>query len=434
MRYFNNDTYKRLQMRRLLLMGLMCLTFGVAMGEVGTKSGGVSSSIKKNWYLQMGLDMTLQNPYGYDFSEVFPNGKTFGVNGAMGHWFTPEIGLRAKVNWENGIGLFRNNHATWLAPVDRPGVNMEKGGYMSVVGDVQLDIHNLLCGYRSDRRWNLQLFPRAGIVYNFGVAKGSPLVGIGIGNTYRISDKWLLYADMAYNGVSSGFSGVGTDVGSGSNGYMDFNIGVQYNIGESGFGGKGSDGYSFWNGWFLQAGLDMTLLNPYGKDFSESFTKGRSFGLNGAIGKWFSPEIAVRGRLNWENGFPLFENKKLEWMGHAKESASNMEDGGCLMMYMDVLLSVKHIFFGYEKGERWDMYLFPRAGLGRNISLKSLSPLVGAGIGTSYRINNRWSIYADTAYQGITSEFMGGLSTTGMSVSTGFNGIWDFNVGVQYEL
>ena len=51
---------------------------------------------------------------------------------------------------------------------------------------------------------------------------------------------------------------------------------------------------SFWKGWYLQAGLDMTLQNPYGFDFSETFPKGKTFGLDGAIGKWFSPEIGLR--------------------------------------------------------------------------------------------------------------------------------------------
>ena len=32
---------------------------------------------------------------------------------------------------------------------------------------------------------------------------------------------------------------------------------------------------SFWSNWYLQAGLDMTLLNPYGHDFSQVFPKVR---------------------------------------------------------------------------------------------------------------------------------------------------------------
>ena len=41
----------------------------------------------QDWFVQMGLDMTLQNPYGYDFSKVFPNGKSFGLDVAVGKWF-----------------------------------------------------------------------------------------------------------------------------------------------------------------------------------------------------------------------------------------------------------------------------------------------------------------------------------------------------------
>ena len=37
----------------------------------------VADGFWKNCFVQVGLDMTLQNPYGYDFSKVFPNGKSF---------------------------------------------------------------------------------------------------------------------------------------------------------------------------------------------------------------------------------------------------------------------------------------------------------------------------------------------------------------------
>lgn len=92
--------------------------------EAGT---GKKTTFWNNWFVQMGLDMTLQNPYGYNWSGVFPNGKSFGVDVAAGKWFTPAVGYRGKVNWENGIGLFRNDHANWLAPFNQPGVNMDKG-------------------------------------------------------------------------------------------------------------------------------------------------------------------------------------------------------------------------------------------------------------------------------------------------------------------
>ena len=71
--------------------------------ETPSKYSVATNSFWSNWYVQVGVDMSLQNPYGTDFTETFPNGKSFGVNLAVGKWFTPGIGTRLKVNWENGL-------------------------------------------------------------------------------------------------------------------------------------------------------------------------------------------------------------------------------------------------------------------------------------------------------------------------------------------
>ena len=86
----------------------------------------------------------------------------------------------------------QNDHANWLAPFDQPGVNREKGGYIALYGDVLLNLHNLFGPYRADRTWNLSLYPRIGVNYNFGVSKGALLAGIGLMNTYRLSPHWSI--------------------------------------------------------------------------------------------------------------------------------------------------------------------------------------------------------------------------------------------------
>ena len=110
-----------------------------------TENVVVSDGFWKNWFVQMGLDMTLQNPYGYDLSKVFPNGKSFGLELAVGKWFSHQVGVRGKFNWENALPLLKNGHANWLAPFNQPGVNRDKGGYIAVYGDVLLNMHNF-CG------------------------------------------------------------------------------------------------------------------------------------------------------------------------------------------------------------------------------------------------------------------------------------------------
>lgn len=203
--------------------------------------------------------------------------------------------------------------------------------------------------------------------------------------------------------------------------------------------------YSMREGWFVEAGLDMTVVNLYGDafPFSESFTKGRTHGLNAAFGKMFSPEIGLRFRANWENGLPLFRNKQLVWVGPDTvdedgnaTGSTNMDSGGSLFLYMDVLVSLPNLIGGYRPDRRWDVQLIPRAGLGGNLGLHSWSPLVGLGAGFSYKVSRRVKVYTDLNYSGITSEYFSEVpgAGTGMGVAAGFNGILSLHAGVQIAL
>ena len=392
-----------------------------------------------NWFVQFGADMTVQKPHGHAFKDALSKGTSFGVDVAVGKWFTREVALRGKLCWDNGI---IDSRAEWLAPFNQPGVNHDKGGFLSFVGDAMLDLHNVFGEYREDRMWNAQVFLRAGAVYNFGCDKGSPLIGLGLANQFRLSDKWGLYADVAYNGVSSGFTmdpSTATGIGSGSNMYFTLDMGVTYRLGDPKRHrfGKEISVNSFksggiWRNWFIQYGVDMTLYNPCEKSFKNVFPDGVIMGLYFAVGKWFSPLVGARGKINLENF--LIENKNLKWLPYDEDKhKSNYDGGGCLMAYCDVLLSAKHILMGYVEDEKWDMYAFGRMGLGKNRSIDSLSPVVGAGIGTTYRLGRHLSIYLDTAYQGITSEFFSGVSWSGATGGR-FNGIWDINLGLQVKI
>ena len=62
-------------MKKILI--ILC----VLMGHVCMKAQEqrpVTGTLWQNWFVQAGLDMSLQNPYQCNFSEVSPKGKTFG--------------------------------------------------------------------------------------------------------------------------------------------------------------------------------------------------------------------------------------------------------------------------------------------------------------------------------------------------------------------
>lgn len=391
----------------------------------------------ENWFVQMGLDMTLQNPYGYDFAKVFPNGKTFGLDVAVGKWFTHQVGVRGKFNWENKLPLLENGHANWLAPFYEPGENRRKGGYIVVYGDALLNMHNLFGAYRPERKWNTSLYPRIGINYNFGVSKGSLLAGIGLLNTYRISDRWSVYGDIAYIMTGSGFVGSeeveGTGTGSNSNGYLTFGIGAQVELGRAHHASHDTHVLTngFWDNWFVQAGVDMSLMNPYGCNFGKVIPKGMTFGLNGALGKWFTPEYGLRGRVQWENG--LIPNNSVEWVPPVEDPKQNYQKGGLATIAIDAMLNLTNVVSGYDPERKWHTTGYVRAGIITQFVEGSGSPLMGVGLEETYRLNEKWSLFGAAGYQVSTSEGMG-VSTTGMEVATGSNGFFDIDFGVRYDL
>ena len=473
----------------------------LALVPVGTRALGVfeageeprtvrTNGFWQDWFVQAGLDMTLQNPYGYDFSKVFPNGKTFGLDVAAGKWFSHQVGYRVKFNWENKLPLLKNDHANWLAPFDQPGVNRDKGGYIALYADALMNLHNLFGAYRADRTWNASLYPRIGVNYNFGVSKGALLAGVGVLNTYRLSDRWSLYGDIAYIMTGSGFVGSekveGTGTGSNSNGYLTIGIGAQVALGKThspvqtaqqgqsplceitnalvqttptppnsggeelaeneksyalvqttptppNLGGESAGVLTngIWDNWFVQVGLDMSLMNPYGCNFSKVIPKGMTFGLNGALGKWFTPEFALRARVQWENG--LIPNNGVEWLPPADDPKQNYKKGGLATIAFDAMLNLTNVAAGYDPERKWHTTGYVRAGIITQFVVGSASPLAGAGLEETYRLNDRLSLFGALGYQVSTSEGLG-YGTTGMDVAAGSNGFFDIDFGIRYDL
>ncbi|SEM54046.1 PAP2 superfamily protein [Prevotella sp. ne3005] len=424
-----------------------CWTMSVAAKAQVFEPGDEPRTVRtggfwEDWFVQAGLDMTLQNPYGYDFSKVFPNGKTFGLDLAVGKWFSHQVGFRGKFNWENKLPLLENEHANWLAPFDQPGVNREKGGYIAFYGDALFNLHNFFGTYRTDRKWNASLYPRIGVNYNFGVSKGSLLAGIGVLNTYRISDRWSVYGDIAYIMTGGGFVGkesrADTGTGSNSNGYLTIGLGAQIELGKVGSKELGTKAplnhvltNGIWDNWFVQAGLDMSLMNPYGCNFGKVIPKGMTFGLNGAMGKWFTPEYGVKVRVQWDNG--LIPNNGLEWVAPADDPKENYKKGGLATVAIDAMLNLTNALSGYDPERKWHTSAYLRMGIITQFVEGSASPLAGIGLEETYRLNDRMSLFGAVGYQVSTSEGMG-YGFTGMEDTAGSNGFFDIDFGIRYDI
>ena len=401
----------------------------------------VTNTIWDNWYAQFGLDMNLQFPHGHSVKDVFPNGKSFGINAAVGKWFSPEFGGRFKVTWNNGI--LPNDNNTWLAPYGEAGQNHREGGFVTFIGDILVNLHNLFGNYNPDRKWNISVGPRVGGYLNIGngYISGAHILGIGAVNTYRLSDRWRLFADLGYHFVSS-INGISSGHDHGSNGFAEINLGVEVDLShENKFhkassykknseSTKGVVVNSFWDNWFVQAGLGMSLQNPYGTNFKNVFPNGSTYGLNVGLGKWFTPDAGVRGGLNWQNNIVV--NHHASYLAPGEDSEGDPNKHSFISLYADMLFNLHNLIGGYEASRKWNTIVYPRMGLAKNFAADyEECPIMGFGVEQTYKINDRVKLYADVAYQVTTGGFLDGKFDTG---GDGSNGWFDINVGVQYEL
>lgn len=417
----------------------ICLSVSVYAkdSEKSSVDSVLTNSFGDNWYGQVSTDMILLFPKGHAVKEVFPNGKSLGVNIAVGKWFSPEFGGRIKINWNNGI--IRDDYNVWYYPYGVKGGSYHDGGFMTFVGDLQLSLHSLFSKYKTDRKWNLFFAPRAGIWKNLS-SSGGPLLGVGLINTYRINNKWRLFADLGYSFVSS-VNGVASGTDHGGNSYAEINVGVEMDLSRRNSFHHSSKNVaddekstiinSFWDNWFVQAGLGMSLIIPYETNLANVIPNGDTFGINLGFGKWFTPESGVRIGFNWQNG--IITNYHASFLAAKDDPNEKLDKKGFVALYADMLFNLHHIIGGYKYDRKWNAIVYPRAGLACNFSSTYAEcPILGIGTEQIFSVSNNTKIFADVSYQATTGGFLD--AKFGNSTFWDFsNGWFDLNVGVQYD-
>ena len=171
----------------------------------------------------------------------------------------------------------------------------------------------------SDRKWNIIAGLRGGAWIDLGSGAGATVLGIGIINNFRLSDRLRLFADLGYHFVAS-INGYSSGKGHGGNSFAEMSIGVEMDLTKyNSFlrssisnNNKSTIINSFWDNWYVQAGIGLSLVNPYGTNISNIFPNGSTIGVNVGLGKWFKSDIGLRGGLNWQNG--IIGNMKASYL------------------------------------------------------------------------------------------------------------------------
>lgn len=226
-------------MMALAFVGLGTVAANAQCDEFATpttnKYSVATNSFWANWFVQVGVDMNVTNLYrgGAFLTKDWHNGRSYGLDLAVGKWFTPGIGTRLKLNWENGAfaHAFRNTDHVWETP------DFHKGGFATVYFDTEFNLSNILCGYNESRVWNMIVFPRMGVIRNFGTNSYAPALGLGLESAWKVSKRVGIYMDAAYTFTTTGFMPYCGDKPNAlrSNGIASVDLGVTFNLGKTGW-------------------------------------------------------------------------------------------------------------------------------------------------------------------------------------------------------
>lgn len=154
----------------------------------------------------------------------------------------------------------------------------------------------------------------------------------------------------------------------------------------------------FWDNWFVSFGADF-IANYSSQEVSVSgnpFASERgSMGLSLALGKWVTPAVGVRGKVNFGWGRQVnisqanYEGAAYLWNNNNANPKYTQ-----LSVSLQPMLNLHNIFANY-KPRVWNAILYGSVGYHRNFDYKCNSLLVGLGWLNVFNVSDRFHINLD---------------------------------------
>ena len=160
---------------------------------------------------------------------------------------------------------------------------------------------------------------------------------------------------------------------------------------------------SFWSNWYIQAGVDWNAWysdEEHGQGLSHSpFKKFRSNpGAAIAIGKWFTPGLGLRTKLQGIWGKAVTDGDNY---GNGRKYWSLNED---------VMFNLSNLFCGYSDTRVWNVIPFIGAGVNRDMSDNQYAMQLSVGLQSSWRLNKHLSIYLEGGLNRLEQESDGTIA------------------------
>lgn len=174
---------------------------------------------------------------------------------------------------------------------------------------------------------------------------------------------------------------------------------------------------SFGSNWFVS--IQGTYSNYMDGGAGNSLLSTPVWGSAVALGKWFTPGLGIRVKLNgWQT-----KNMNFATEGHHSKY---------LFLTADIMLNLTNLLKGYNEKRIWNIIPYISGGTGRNCTANHYTPVFGAGMLSTWKLCRKADINLECSYKAMANDF-GGASLAGISPRSS-DRIFAIEAGITYRL
>ena len=153
---------------------------------------------------------------------------------------------------------------------------------------------------------------------------------------------------------------------------------------------------SFWSNWFVQANLVGTSFYNDGESYRGLLKDYRTnLGASVAIGKWFTPGLGLRTKVNGIWGRTVI-SEDAETNANKYWTANEQ-----------VLFNLSNMFCGYNPDRIWNFIPYFGGSVSRNMSYDQYAMGLNFGILNTFKVSRKLAVNLDLAFGGHETDFDG---------------------------
>lgn len=193
---------------------------------------------------------------------------------------------------------------------------------------------------------------------------------------------------------------------------------------------------SFWSNWFVQGNVGMSSFRAsqekdwgYSKSLFKDFRS--SAGVSLALGKWFTPSLGLRTKLNGFWGRSIISKNKSD------------NESKYWTLQEQVLVNLSNMLYGYNPTRLYSFIPYVGAGVMRSMTYNEYAGGISLGLLNTFRLSDRVALNLDINY-GIYEENGDGMvwdgEYTGHDIIIGkqdrhsHDKVFNIEVGITYNI